>query len=514
MTAATESMGAPGSGTSGEGGSGVAGAVTALAGRGGFMMAALDHAASIFGPALGKAATYSALALGITVIGKAIKGVLMSFMESDFINSISSAASTLSSVSLSGLMTLGVVLGAVMIGIGAIIAGIGLAITKLLAPTMVAMLLGGGALAAIGAVLGVTGGASFVIRELIKSLTEIVRAVIESISTATFKTALDNAAAMGASMGDKIIGISNVGSILESVGKVVNTVGAAMGVFDGVDVGLFGGDKINAMKEKIYKITKLFITEGKNWSVQTALGMIPNIDVSTFQPKIETLNTTAQMLGQLSDITTKLAGIKSDASEDAAEIIKSFSADDGVIAAMIGIFSTSTTNSLQSFSGIQELAKNTVAPVDGAFNSLDHYLTRVMRSSAMLADDRTEQFRDRLLSVSDHISSIREIMEDIGEIPLDATLDAIASNMKVAKTTMSINNGAVVVKVAMTVNMNAQKMSEELVMKGFVAPSNEFRDFLNTTDGVDDFFSTEKALEKNKTLFRSSKSAETGVNKR
>jgi len=62
--------------------------------------------------------------------------------------------------------------------------------------------------------------------------------------------------------------------------------------------------------------------------------------------------------------------------------------------------------------------------------------------------------------------------------------------------------------------MNAQKMSEELVMKGFVAPSNEFRDFLNTTDGVDDFFSTEKALEKNKTLVRSSKSAETGVNKR
>jgi hypothetical protein len=512
MTAATESMGAPGSGTSGEGGSGVAGAVTALAGRGGFMMAALDHAASIFGPALGKAATYSALALGITVIGKAIKGVLMSFMESDFINSISSAASTLSSVSLSGLMTLGVVLGAVMIGIGAIIAGIGLAITKLPAPTMVAMLLGGGALAAIGAVLGVTGGASFVIRELIKSLTEIVRAVIESISTATFKTSLDNAAAMGASMGDKIVGISNVGSILEAVGKAVGGIGVAMDVFDKVDVGFFGGDKIDAMKEKIHGLVKLFRTDGAKFGIPSSLSLIPNIDASTFQPKIETLNTTAQMLGQLSDITTKLASIKSDASEDAAEIIKSFGAKDGMIAALPGLFSGE--NSLLALAGLMSGASMSRAPVDAVFDSLDHYLTRAMRSSAMLADDRTEQFRDRLLSVSDHISSIREIMEDIGEIPLDATLDAIANNMKVAKTTMSINNGAVVVKVAMTVNMNAQKMSEELVMKGFVAPSNEFRDFLNTTDGVDDFFSTEKALEKNKTLVRSSKSAETGVNKR
>ena len=513
MTAATKSMGAPGSGASGEGGSGVAGAVTALAGRGGFMMAALDHAAGIFGPALGKAATYSALALGLTVIGKAIKEVLMSFMESDFIDSITRASTALSGVNLAGMLTLGVVLGAVMIGIGAIVAGIGLAITKLPAPTMVAMLLGGGALAAIGAVLGVTGGASFVIRELIKSLTEIVRAVIESISTATFKTSLDNAAAMGASMGDKIVGISNVGNILEAVGKAVGGIGVAMDVFDKVDVGFFGGDKITAMKEKISKLVSLFTPTEKSYSgIQDILSRIPKIDATVFQPKIETLNTTAQMLGQLSDITTKLASIKSDASEDAAEIIKSFGAKDGVIAALPGLFSGE--NSLLALAGLMSGASMSRAPVDAVFDSLDHYLTRAMRSSAMLADDRTEQFRDRLLSVSDHISSIREIMEDIGEIPLDATLDAIANNMKVAKTTMSINNGAVVVKVAMTVNMNAQKMSEELVMKGFVAPSEEFRDFLNTTDGVDDFFSTEKALAKNKTLVRSSKSAETGVNKR
>lgn len=516
ITAAAESMGTPGAGGDGGGGSGISGAITALAGRGGFMMAALDHAADIFGPALGKAATYSALALGITVIGGAIKDVLMSFMESDFIGSIVRASNTLSGASLSGMLTLGAVLGAVMLGVGAIVAGIGFGISKLPGPAVIAMLLGGGgALAAVGAALGVAGGSYIIIKTLVGAMNDVVLAVVESVSTQEFQDALKGAGEVGTAMSGQVGGISAIGSILEAVGKAVEAVGKAMAVFDGIEVGFFGGDKITAMKEKIAKLVSLFQpTEKGYFGIQDILGRIPAIDATTFQPKIDTLNITAQALSQLSDITSRLAAIKSGASSDAAEIIKSFSADDGVIAAMIGIFSTSTTNSLQSFSGIQELAKNTVAPVDGAFNSLDHYLTRVMRSSAMLADDRTEQFRDRLLSVSDHISSIREIMEDIGEIPLDATLNAIASNMKVAKTTMSINNGAVVVKVAMTVNMNAQKMSEELVMKGFVAPSNEFRDFLNTTDGVDDFFSTEKALEKNKTLVRSSKSAETGVNKR
>ena len=515
ITAASESMGTPGSGDDGGGGTGVSGAITALAGRGGFMMAALDHAADIFGPALGKAATYSALALGIVVIGKAIKEVLMSFMESDFINSISRASASLSGVSLSGMLILGGVLGAIMLGIGAIVAGLAIAISKLPTPGVIAMLVGAaGPLMAIGAVLGVTGGAYFIVRELVKVMSDFVTAIIESVSTATFQTALNNAAAVGTAMADKIEGITTIGSVLESVGKVVESIGKAIVVFDAVDVGLFGGDKINAMKEKIYKLTKLFITEGVNWSVQTTLGMIPNISASTFQPKIDTLNVTAQMLGQLAGITSKLSSIKVSGSEDAAEVMRSFMTADGPIAAIRELLDPGATNSLFAFSDMQELADRTRDPVNAVFNSIDHYLTRAMKSSAMLADDRMEQFRDRLLSVSDHISSIRQIMEDIGEIPLDATLNAIADNMKVAKTTMSINGGAVVVKVAMTVNMNAQKMSEELVMKGFVSPTDEFKGFLTTTNGVDDFFNTEKFMDKNKTLVRSSRAGETGVNKK
>lgn len=517
MTAATESMGEPGSGAAGEGGSGVAGAITALGGRGGFMMAALDHAAGIFGPALGKAATYSALALGLTVIGKAIKDVLMSFMESDFIDSITRASTALSGVNLTGMLVLGGILGALMLGIGAIVAGIAFAISKLPAPAVIAMLLGAtGPLLTIGAVLGVTGGAYFVVRELVSVMSNFVTAIIESVSTATFTTALNNAATVGAAMADKIAGITTIGNVLEAIGKVVGAIGAAVVVFDGVDAGFFGGDKIESMKAKISGLTSLFRNDSGNGyvSIQAYLSYIPSIDAATFQPKIDTLNVVTQILGRLVGVTSKLSSIKVSGSEKAAEVIRSFTTEDGPIAAIRTLLDPSLTNSLFAFSDIQELAGLTNAPVDAVFDSLDRYLTRAMRSSGMLADDRMKQFRDRLLSVSDHVSSIREIMEDLGEIPLDATLDAISENMRVAKTTMSVNGGAVVVKVAMTVNMNAQKMSEELVMKGFVAPTDQFKDFLTTTDGVDDFFDTEKFISSNKTLVRSSRAGETGINRK
>lgn len=515
MTAATESMGEPGSGAAGEGGSGVAGAISALGGRGGFMMAALDHAAGIFGPALGQAATYSALAHGLTVIGKAIKEVLMSFMESDFIDSITRASTALSGVNLAGMLILGGVLGVLMLGIGAIVAGIAFAISKLPAPAMIAMLLGAtGPLLAIGAVLGVSGGAYFVVRELVSVMSNFVTAIIESVSKATFTTALNNAATVGTAMADKIAGITTIGNVLEAIGKVVGAIGAAVVVFDGVDAGFFGGGKIDSMKAKISGLTSLFRGGGGKRSIQAYLEYIPSIDTATFQPKIDTLNVVTQMLGQLAGVTSKLSSIKVSGSEEAAEMIRSFTTEHGLIAAIRTLLDPGLTNSLFAFSDIQELAGLTNAPVDAVFDSLDRYLTRAMRSSGMLADDRMEQFRDRLLSVSDHVSSIREIMEDLGEIPLDATLDAISENMRVAKTTMSVNGGAVVVKVAMTVNMNAQKMSEELVMKGFVAPTDQFKDFLTTTDGVDDFFDTEKFISSNKTLVRSSRAGETGINRK
>jgi len=310
-------------------------------------------------------------------------------------------------------------------------------------------------------------------------------------------------------------GLEAKASSLGSISKVISAISEAAKSIGGISI---TSSSIAGMKRTMSSALKLFSPEGGDAtqkSIQDILIDVPNVDASSMQQKVESMKSIAASIQALSGVLMKLGAMDAAKQDLAVRSMVSMSEANGPIAWLSWTFAPAAQNpnglmalSLLSYNNLGENIS-----FDGVFGPLSTYLDGAEVLSERLAGYKLGQFTDRLKAITGHVTSIREIMENLDTIPLDATLDAMSSNMNVAKTTMSVNGGAVVVKVAMTVNMNAQKMSEELVMKGFVAPSDEFKKFLTTTDGVDDFFDTEKFVSSNK-LVRSSRAGETGTNKK
>ena len=306
-------------------------------------------------------------------------------------------------------------------------------------------------------------------------------------------------------------GLESRANDLVSIPKVISTIS---GVAKSIGAISITSSSIANMKRTMSTALKLFSGEGNDAtkkSIQDILSDVPNVDASSMQQKIESMKSIATSIEALSGVLMKLGAMDVAKQDLAAKSMARMSEGNGPIAWLSWTFAPAAQNpnglmalSLLSYNNLGENIS-----FDGVFGPLSTYLDGAEVLSERLAGYKLGQFTDRLKAITGHVTSIREIMENLDTIPLDATLDAMSNNMNVAKTTMSVNGGAVVVKVAMTVNMNAQKMSEELVMKGFVMPADDFKSFLTTTDGVDDFFDTEKFISSNK-LVRSSRGAETG----
>jgi len=301
-----------------------------------------------------------------------------------------------------------------------------------------------------------------------------------------------------------------------ALGSISKVISAIADIAKNVGSTNITSESITKMKSSMSRAMQLFASvgtkDGTQKSIQDILRGIPNVDTASMQQKVDSMLSMTSVIEKVSELVQKLSGITVGDQRRAARSMKALGEEGGPISELSWLFQDAAINP-NGMGALSLLAYENVGSnlsFDGVFDPLDSYLDRAESVSERLAGYKLDQFTDRLKAVTGHITSIREIMENLDTIPLDATLDAMSENMNVAKTTMSVNGGAVVVKVAMTVNMNAQKMSEELVMSGYVNPTDQFKKFLTTTDGVDDFFSTEKFIESNKSLVRSSRSAETG----
>jgi len=308
-------------------------------------------------------------------------------------------------------------------------------------------------------------------------------------------------------------GLEAKANALGSISKVISAISDIAKNIGGTNI---TSESITKMKFAMASAMQLFSAvgtkDGTQKSIQDILRGVPNVDAASMQQKVDSMLSMTSVIEKVSELVQKLSGMTVGDQRRAARSMKALGEEGGPIAELSWLFQDAAINP-NGMGALSLLAYESVGSnlsFDGVFDPLDSYLDRAESISERLAGYKLDQFTDRLKAVTGHITSIREIMENLDTIPLDATLDAMSENMNVAKTTMSVNGGAVVVKVAMTVNMNAQKMSEELVMSGYIAPTEQFEKFLTTTDGVDDFFSTEKFIESNKSLVRSSRSAETG----
>ena len=119
---------------------------------------------------------------------------------------------------------------------------------------------------------------------------------------------------------------------------------------------------------------------------------------------------------------------------------------------------------------------------------MEKYVDVMDSASTNFAQDKLDAFADRVSAVVEHTRTIRGILENLADISLDATIDKLESNMRVAKTTMSINGGAVNINVMLNVTMDVEKMAAALVMGGYVSPNDDFDKYLQTNDGAGEYY--------------------------
>ena len=153
------------------------------------------------------------------------------------------------------------------------------------------------------------------------------------------------------------------------------------------------------------------------------------------------------------------------------------------------MMSTATTNLTTMSALTPEEVSGITYDIGNMFDVIESYTGRVEGISTLLADQTLQQFEGRIYALKDHVGILQSILADLGTIDLQGTITDVEANMKVGQSVMTINGGAVVVTVNMTVNMNAKTMSAALVMDGYIEPQQEFGDYLMNKNGsVDDVF--------------------------
>jgi hypothetical protein len=121
----------------------------------------------------------------------------------------------------------------------------------------------------------------------------------------------------------------------------------------------------------------------------------------------------------------------------------------------------------------------------GVMNSYSEAMGFIMTS---LTDDKLDEFALRATAMVKHTEKVKMILENLDAIPINAVVDKLGDNMKVANKVMSINGGAVNVTVKLNVTMNAEKMASALVMGGYVEPTDNFGEYMQNADGVGEMF--------------------------
>lgn len=497
------------------------------------------------------AAMASAIAVSITMIGAAVRDVLLSFMDplpgrddgKSFIDVVVYSADKFKDVSWQNLMTLGAVLGAVGLGIGAVMFAVSKLASSIGTMGAVGLLLGGGIVAAGLALLPASAGAKGLLGGLLSGIGDLMIDITAPFMNPMFIASL---AMMGA-LSPHLLTLTKVAETLKNLVTTLIAIDGSLpkkGMFSG------GGNDIEGLRTSIKEVVALLMGDGTTSGIAAELARIPTIagldvalkvatdtagvldqvvgvvsslnslgDIETAGDKIKELAGTDKFIEQLQTLSTGLAFMPPDGGAAAAltgmnAVLTQVGATaatisgvgptgDGFWTGSAGI--TTKTKNLTDFmpvlktamdavatnvSGITKIDPAAAAGIESIFDVLGNYSTRLEYTTNNLSQKRLDDFEARVTAIVAHTDKIRSILEDLGTIPLDATIEKLERNMKVAKTSMSINGGAVNINVNMTVNMNAEKMAGSLVMSGYVKPSDSFKKYMQDNDGVGEQFNS------------------------
>jgi hypothetical protein len=102
--------------------------------------------------------------------------------------------------------------------------------------------------------------------------------------------------------------------------------------------------------------------------------------------------------------------------------------------------------------------------------------------------EKLDEFAGRTEAIVEHTRKMKEMLENLDSIPIDATVDQMGRNMKIARKIMEINGGAVRVAVQVNLTMNAEKMAAGLVANGYIQPTDQFGEYMQNNDGIGEQF--------------------------
>ena len=490
----------------------------------------------------------SVIADAIRVLGSAIRDVLLSFMEplpgrgdgKTFIDIVVDSAKKFEGVSWQNLMTLGAVLGAVGLGIGAVMFAVSKLASSIGTMGAVGLLVGGGVIAGGLALLPTSAGAKGLLGGLLGGIGDLMIDITTPFTNPKFTGAL---AAMG-TLGPQLLSLVNVAGTLKSLVTAIVEINGALpkkGFWSG------GGNDIQGLRTTILDVITLLAGDETSTGIATELQKIPAMtnaagalaaatgtanvltqvvkivsslgslgDIETASDKVKEMAGTDKFIEQLQTLSTSLVFMTpSTGAEEALKSMITVLTQVGAAAATInglgstedGWFSTGLTTKTKNLADFMPTFKTAidamktniigiegidstkpVAGIESIFRVLDVYSEKLAFATTNLSQDKLDAFEDRVTAIVNHTKTVRSILENLATIPLDATIDRMERDMKVAKTTMSINGGAVNVNVVMNVTMNAEKMAGSLVMGGFVKPSDSFKKYMQDNDGVGEQF--------------------------
>jgi len=144
-------------------------------------------------------------------------------------------------------------------------------------------------------------------------------------------------------------------------------------------------------------------------------------------------------------------------------------------------------------------AKNFTAnqkKMDAMFETLVRYADGMADISTRLSKEKVSAIEERVKALLQHSADMNKILNDLGNIDINATIDRLEKGMNVAKQTFNVAGGAVKINVNLNVTMNAEKMAGQMVLDGYLAPSTEFNEYLQNenTATFDGLSSASKSL--------------------
>jgi hypothetical protein len=121
-----------------------------------------------------------------------------------------------------------------------------------------------------------------------------------------------------------------------------------------------------------------------------------------------------------------------------------------------------------------------VAQMNDGLENISDFADNVEDITARLTEAKMQEFEGTLTRIVEHVRMINTALMDLDKVNINTTIDRFGNNMRVAKQALSIAGGAVNVNVQLNMTINAEKISQALVLGGFVKPSQDYANELQT----------------------------------